>query len=410
MRIGVMKNCGPDEVPDRRPLLPKGTVLFVGSVFSSAPYGSHVVMRELLRNYSAESFWILTEKNDSTAGAYELEDRTLRLPLKNSWWYRIPYGGCLRALMFFPQARRWVMDKSLSAIVAVYPSLDFLPLAMMLSRLLHIPFFVYLHDTLYEALSKSKIAKLVRIFQSHVFDKATGLFVISEGMQEFYRKRYNRPCVVVPHSYPEKIDSSWAPAAGKTLFWGGGIYGINDCAVMRVAKVATRLGIKLLVTVGTAAAQARIALWRERGLLVEAVFYESRADYLSALKKQGALLLALNRPEESVFGKDELATIFPTKVPEYLASGRPIVLNCPEDYYLSRYFRKHRCGLVINAAEEDEIEKALRRLFFSGDDVEEICRNALRKAGDFEASRVALKFSTALATLCAQSDVKDARR
>ncbi|MFM8485347.1 MAG: glycosyltransferase, partial [Bacteroidota bacterium] len=45
--------------------------------------------------------------------------------------------------------------------------------------------------------------------------------------------------------------------------------------------------------------------------------------------------------------------------PEYLASGVPIVVHCPGDYFLAAFFREHACGLVISVRDENEITAQL---------------------------------------------------
>ena len=375
------------------PVSRRGNVLFVGSVFSSAPYGSHVVMRELLRNFDKNSFWIVSTSYANWISDYEFEDRTLRLNICGGTLSKMPYSGLIRAVFKVWRVLRWAKVRRVASVVAVYPSLDLLPLAIIVAHRLKVPFFLYMHDTMCEALIKSKMIFLIERLQSWAFSCARRVMVMSDGMAELYRKKYNLDCISAPHPYCEPIAKPESAHVSRSLFWGGGVYGINDKSLMRVIAAATSMNVVVRVSACSEAVRNRIIKWRESGLFVEPVYYAKRKDYLDALKNEGALVLALNRHEESEFGKDELATIFSTKVPEYLASGRPVVVFCPGDYYLSRFFVAHKCGIVVNSIDQDAIMLGIREVLSGGERISEMCGNALRQARSFESSRVAENFS-----------------
>lgn len=375
------------------PVSRRGNVLFVGSVFSSAPYGSHVVMRELLRNFDKNSFWIVSTSYANWISDYEFEGRTLRLNICGGMLSKMPYSGLIRAVFKVWSVVKWARARCVASVVAVYPSLDFLPLAIIVAHRLKVPCFLYMHDTMCEALIKSKMIFFIERLQSWAFSSARRVMVMSEGMAELYRKKYNLDCVSAPHPYCEQITESESTHASRSLFWGGGIYGINDKSLIRVITAATSMNVVVRISACSEAVRNRIVKWRESGLLVEPVYYAKRKDYLAALRNEGALVLALNRPEESGFGKDELATIFSTKVPEYLASGRPVVVFCPDDYYLSRFFVTHECGIVVNSIDQDAIMFGIREALSEGDRISKMCRNALNQARSFESSKVAENFS-----------------
>ena len=277
--------------------------------------------------------------------------------------------------------------RRVASVVAVYPSLDLLPLAIIVAQRLKVPFFLYMHDTMCEALIKSKMIFFIERLQSWAFSSARRVMVMSDGMAELYRRKYNLDCISAPHPYCEQIIESETVHASRSLFWGGGIYGINDKSLIRVITAATSVNVVVRISACSEVVRNRIIKWRESGLLVEPVYYAKRKDYLEALRNAGALVLALNRHEESEFGKDELATIFSTKVPEYLASGRPVVVFCPGDYYLSRFFVTNKCGIVVNSVGQDAIMFGIREALSEGDRISQMCRRS------FESSRVAKNFS-----------------
>jgi hypothetical protein len=122
---------------------------------------------------------------------------------------------------------------------------------------------------------------------------------------------------------------------------------------------------------------------------LDRVYYPEWSDYLEALNDHEILLLALDWPDESPIHHDELATIFPTKTPEYLASGRPILVHCPEDYFLARFFRHHDCGTIVSERSVDALADAIRTIRQGGAEVRRRSQNGLTAMGRFMPDRVA---------------------
>ena len=117
---------------------------------------------------------------------------------------------------------------------------------------------------------------------------------------------------------------------------------------------------------------------------------------LATLLNQHILTVALNWPDESSLPEDELATAFPTKVIEYLAAGRPILVHCPENYFLARFFREHECGIVVSTRDVAAIVKAVKTLLDRGSEQERMRKNALRAAQIFSIDRISKVLSQIL--------------
>ena len=138
-----------------------------------------------------------------------------------------------------------------------------------------------------------------------------------------------------------------------SMFWGGSVYSINKCSAKRFESALSKLSIKLRLSNAN-----KIENLLKHGLRknnIEIMPFLSREDYLKLLKKQDALLLAIDSSLESPVHEDELSTIFPTKSIEYLMSGKPIIVHCPKNYFLSRFFDENGCGLVINTNDSNEM-------------------------------------------------------
>jgi len=287
-----------------------------------------------------------------------------------------------------------------SVIVGIYPSFHFLKIAREAARMTRVPWVAYLHDTLAESLSNTRWAAKAAELQEQVFAEAAAILVMSRGIADLYEKKYGLSCQPLEHTYPEPMPMSLPQMpALRQGFWGGDVYNINARSVSRVSEALRRMHCPFVIATKTTAK----ALEKRgvRGEHIKTRFYPERRAYLSALRQQGLLVLALDWPDESPMHEDELATIFPTKTPEYLATGRPILVHCPESYFLARFFREHHCGLVVTERSVNALEKAVRQLLEDPSKASALGRSALAAARLFRADGLAQRFQTHLQTVAA---------
>ena len=380
------------------PVSSRGRILFVGSAFPPSNGGSMIVMRELLRNFSRSSYCIIAPRYQGQGANQEVEARICRVgarrlrPARLAAWIRL-----LQVPFLVGQGVEYARKEGVVAVVAPYPSLDMLLLALLISRRLRLPFYPYLHDTIFEALEKTSLRRIAGVIQRRVFKAARRIMVMSEGMADLYRQKYNLSCIPVLHPYHEPICGNLETGGDGKLFWSGNIYGVNDKSFIRVVEVASRLGITTVVATLSDSVREFVNGVKSRGCLIEITAYRNREDYINALKVHSAHILVLNESANSDWGEEELATAFPTKTPEFLASGRPIFVMCPERYSLAKFFLKYDCGCVLTStATDDEIAKGIQKVLSEGKDELRWRKNAIATARMFEASRVAKKFSSVL--------------
>jgi len=284
------------------------------------------------------------------------------------------------------------------AVVGVYPDVFFLDAACCAARRLGVPFIPHLHDTVEEGMASSRFGRYACHVQKRVFSSSKTVLVANQGMAALYREKYGINAVPVVHVYPERVPRQ--PPAGngsRDLFWSGNIYSINAAALGRVYEASSRVpGTGLTVASQQSLENlARLGLGGER-VRRTYVPVRDRQRYLDLLRSQGVLLLALSWPDESPVHEDELRTIFPTKTPEYLASGRPILVHCPEHYYLARFFTENRCGEVVTERNVDVLEMCLRLLLEDQERRRRLGEAALAAAHEFKPKNVLPVFHSAV--------------
>lgn len=258
-------------------------------------------------------------------------------------------------------------------IIAAYPQLSLFSAAVREADRNGIPYFAYLHDTVGEALSRGPLRDQAAEIQKLVFRTAAGIFVISDGMQELYARKYGLKTTVVRHIYPEEIFPP-ADVSNGRAFWSGAVYGINHRALARMTHACVREGMSATFTGNTP--EKDLSIFGFPTGSIHRHYYSQRSDYLSAVAQHSVLLLCLNWPDESTVHPDEMATIFPTKTPEYLASGVPVVVHCPDGYFLAAFFRENVCGLVISTRDDREITRQLSAFLADRSLQQEMAANA----------------------------------
>jgi glycosyltransferase involved in cell wall biosynthesis len=353
--------------------------------------GVSVVMRNLLSPFHSASFSIATIGNihrKKLEVVREVNRYTVMSTITlsgrfNAHWrdLQVPWSTW--------RVTQLIRQLNPRVVVCVFPYYHLLKVARDATKATQTPWIAYLHDTLAEMMSTSRLAAKAQQLQEQVFAETSSLLVMSQGMADLYRERYGLVCKPLEHSYPEPIPDALSNGNPfPQAFWSGGIYEINGNALSRVSAALRHNGTSLHITGKTEASVLR--RYGITGNYIHTAFYPRRQDYLDNLRKQGLLILALDWPDETSVHPDELATIFPTKTPEYLATGRPILVHCPEHYFLARFFRERGCGLIVSERSEDALRNACHTLLADdAPDVRTIRQSALEAAQLFALDRVA---------------------
>lgn len=374
-------------------LCEEGHVLVTSYTYVPAPNALSVVMHNLLSRFDPRSYSIVTARTaDTVASASRTEAQVHRIMSNigfsqrlNQMWldWQLP-GAVARTVRLIQQTEARVL-------FGVFPNYYFLRIAREAAKKAAIPWIPYLHDTVAEGQKHTRLGARAAQLQEQVFAEASRICVMSQGMADLYQRKYNLVTQPLVHTYPEPIPTE--PPSDPPLrqaFWSGSVYVINQHAVARVVEALRRIDCPCqLTTTNTRSHLEQMGVPTDH---LKVDFYPKRSDYLQVLQQQGLLILALDWPEETRAHEDELSTIFPTKTPEYLAAGRPILAHCPEHYFLARFIREHRCGLVVSERSVDALAEACRFLLSGSAEVGEMTRRALQAARIFEADRVAAIF------------------
>jgi glycosyltransferase involved in cell wall biosynthesis len=272
------------------------------------------------------------------------------------------------------------------AILALYPDDLYLLVAYLVARLTRKPLYGYFHNTYLENHHDSKLAQWL---QPRVFNYAKHIFVMSEGMERLYRENYpglsisplvhtfNDP--MPPNEPPPPVHTPLRLCLSGTLNWASLDAGSRMAQMVREVE-----DVELDLLTGSPPNMVEKFGFVGPRITVGTV---SRDELLPRLRQADILLLP--HGFTSKWAQEEIQTIFPTKVIEYLLSGRPILAHLPGDCFLAEFLREHNCALLVDDPSVEALKHNLERLRCDESLRAELVSNALQTVRMFEAPRVA---------------------
>lgn len=369
----------------------KGKTLFLTTSYPPNPSAAAVVHRQLLDQFDPDSFILVTAFFPGAKRAEVPKDIRRRFVYLSLEFFSSKVHRMLASFqrLTIPLFLRYYVARYKPArIVISYPDLYWLDICSAFAIKKNIPFVPYFHNTLVEGVYKESAKALAKKVQERVFGSAYNIAVMSEGMRDLYKRKYNLSSVAWEHIYPELPVPYNGPKEYRA-HWSGDIYEINYKALARLNNAFIKMGMQFSISNGKTVEQLKA--FGITGDHIKKVFYPKRADYLQQLNVASILLLALNYSDECTDHEDELATIFSTKTPEYLGSNSLIVYHGPRHYFLAQFILQNDCGIVIETRDEDELLKALTSVMENYDSHLYKIKNATKSLSIFNASLVAGK-------------------
>lgn len=281
-------------------------------------------------------------------------------------------------------------------LLVVFPSEEYLLAGYLVARLSGAQLYPYFHNTYVEQCEPNSVRSwFARRLQARVFARSSHIFMMSEGMVQFFRERYpGVKCSALIHSFNEDIPEYVMPDGFGTplrFVLSGNINASCEEAVIRVCCAISQIDSTLTIFSGTAKAHLR-----QLGILQGNVRHEvvARDVMLKYLAEADIVLLA--HGFKGALSKEEYDTIFPTRTIEYLISGRPILAHAPADCFLTKFLRKQRCALIVDIPTVDALLKGIQILREDAHLRSVLVRNALRTAELFRAPVVAASLRAVL--------------
>jgi len=274
----------------------------------------------------------------------------------------------------------WVLlNHSCQVILCVFPDELFLLAGYLLSKLTRKPLFLYLHNTFADAKPNDPFFHWL---QERVFSSARHAFVMSEGMQAFFHKKYPKlDCSPLPHIInapivlPSELIIPDLHQPLRLVFTGNINSSCSDAAGRLKEWIILNPDSTLNIYSGMDPSQfARLGFQGEQ-IRIKTVSY----DILLSCIREGDILI---HPHgfTGAMQPIEYQTIFPTKTLEYLVSQRPILAHLPGDCFLAQFYRKHDCALIVDDPAIEAFSDGVSRLRSDPELRLRLVKNALKAA------------------------------
>ncbi len=270
-----------------------------------------------------------------------------------------------------------------TAVIAATGDLIDLPAAFLASRWAGVHFYPYIFDYY----SYQWIDRMPHFFARHLepilMRGAKGVIVPNEFLQDALRRRYRVESTLIRNScdlsdYEGDLDeTSGRGRDGISIVYTGAVYDAHYDAFRNLVTAVQRDGnsaVRLhLYTPRSAAFLA------QRGIRGPVVCHEFQPlSAMPGIQRRADLLflpLAFNSPYPEV-----IRTSATTKLGEYLAARRPILVHAPANSFVSWYFRSHACGVVVDEGDPAKLAEAIKLLLTDEALQQKLSQNAWERA------------------------------
>jgi glycosyltransferase involved in cell wall biosynthesis len=295
-------------------------------------------------------------------------------------WIQFPY------LLF--RCIQLVLWHRITSILVVYPRVSFLLAAYLTSLLTRRRLYLYFHNTYYENCFGWR-KTFAGWLQRRLFRRAEHLFTMSEGMSELYRRHYpglsQSPLV---HTFngpvPEFQEPPPVHSPLQLIMIGNLVVSCAD-AVRRIGQAVAAVPDVHLTLLPAMSHKNRALL----GLLADNITSETVAADQLVPRLGAADIVVLPHGLTGPLAAEEYQTIFPTRVIEYLLSGRPMLAHSTAGSFITRFLIENQCALVVDQPDLELLGRAIECLRTDAELRSRLVRNAMKTAERFQASRVA---------------------
>jgi glycosyltransferase involved in cell wall biosynthesis len=189
------------------------------------------------------------------------------------------------------------------------------------------------------------------------------VLVLHQYLADHYRERYGIECVVLRQIVRHSAMPAREPDRNRRdriIGFSGAIYGNNRQQLTDLAKVVAR-DPRLRLRVWSDASTEQLQRCGITGDRVDVQYEANYERLLAQLGECDLLYLPLAFHDSSSVTTESLQYAFPTKSLDYLVCGVPILVHCPSNYELSRFFTEQKCAHVVNDNEPEAIANWLNR-------------------------------------------------
>ena len=297
------------------------------------------------------------------------------------------------------QIKKIICTEQCNAIIVCTGDLFDPPAALIASKDLGIPFIFYVFDY-YSQGADPFLRSFAAKYEVDLVQSAAAVIVPNEYMSDEYLKRYGITATILHNPFDiedyEKQagngkNSNTVKQIEKSIVYTGAIYDAHYNAFRNlIAAIKMLETTPIKIHLYTPQSQHHLIRNNISGPQVVAHNAQPLSSMPAIQKNADILFLPLSF---NLKFREIIKTSAPGKIGEYLASKRPILVHAPEDSFVSGYFKKYHCGLVVDEDNPQLLAQGINRLISDEKFCLEITKNAYERAKtDFDIKSIQKKF------------------
>jgi glycosyltransferase involved in cell wall biosynthesis len=348
--------------------MPDPPLVFIHAYAPPTPGGTPVIVHRLLAGpppLRVETFTDIYVRRWS-------QERVRRLPGRYRYFVKLPpWGARWRAGRIAGAAINYVLALLAGARAATAARRDGAAWVLSVAdngfsviagdvcaRLSGLPHLIWIFD-LWEENAYTDVERWVaHRLEPGIWRRATALIAHTEAMSDHYEAKHGVRCRVLPT--PIELGGQPAPAPARNgdgpreVLFAGALYWAQEETLRRLARVCAQLDGVSLTVVGE---ESR---YRDKG--IQADRYEPSLPperFRERLERADLLFLGLSFDSDH---PDVIATATPARLPEFMASGRPIVVHAPAGAHVTEYARREDFAEVVDSSDDAALAAGIRRV------------------------------------------------
>ncbi|MFK7932909.1 MAG: glycosyltransferase [Saprospiraceae bacterium] len=333
--------------------------------------GTSVIVENLAKNFSAAEMLVVGARELQLA---DVPERSLEQAQFRYFFSEISIMG--RGNRFFDWFRRWrlpalirqlkqlIKTEKITHVIGVYPNVEYCLAASRAAQQMGVPFYSYFHNTYVENVAITDPKALD--YQTEIFTNSQRVFVMSEGMQQFYIKKYQLdkfvPLVHTFAEYPSETLLTGISEQPKKHYKLVAIGNFNESNLDATRRFLNAIKGDPIFSFHVYTHVPKLLL-QQRGLEVSQIHHHgSVAPTEIHVELQKYDLCILTHGFTGGYGEVEYQTIFPTRTIPFLLSGKPIVAHSPDGSFLNNFIKKNHCAELLDMTDEAIILQRLKDL------------------------------------------------
>ncbi|GEM_PF-1258507 len=382
-------------------------MVLVSSYFPPVVGGTSTVLHNLVSQLNSEKVSIVTEYRDLPADAPRTQvPKVLKIyqtAIPSVLFKKIPYIWRWERFLRFALVFR-VRDLTLQAvkesnakfILGVYPNWPFLIGAYLAHRKSGIPLLTYHMDI---PVRRSAMAAFegffIETYEEKILRSAKERLIVSEGYAQDFRHRFGLNSILLPHSIDLKEiqrrmgELHGPPENGSTRIVHTGIVEGQREGLLRIAETLHQnpdLDAKLILSTPTPKDRLLNQGFDLPCVEILSLPHDKVLDLQASAHILVTVLPFFHKTKEGAL------TGYPTKLVEYLATGRPILIHAPAWTHLCQHARRHGYASIVDGVCKNSIADAVRKIKKDNDHRLTITQKAAEQASHFDIKIVTRKF------------------